>query len=247
MTLTTERQTMKAFFRRAASPVQIKAHRESGQQRTTLSVFRLSLARDQSPRGKALATDDNVTALTFVRHTLIAILMLAGCAHSAIDCGYRPHVRTARDAEARAIDLSRNENVPVADLNDYETIPLPDTARNYAIEDHVVTTHAFIERISRESDGTFILKLRDGNFRVLAYVPGKECSTGSAFESQINAVRAAIGESKLHVGDLVAVRALVFFDHVTPGGAARGVALTPVLGVSVTNGLTYGLAAVPAP
>ena len=182
-----------------------------------------------------------------MRYIAIVVLSLACCSARPLDCGYRPHVRTGRDAEARAIDLSRNEDVRVADLNDYKTLPLPDTARNYAIEDHVVTTHAVIERITRESDSTFILKLRDGDFIVLAYVPGKKCSAGSAFESQVSAVRTALDQGKLHVGDPVTIRALVFFDHVRPGGAPSGVALTPVLGVSLLNGATYGLKAVPGP
>src|SRR5690242_6625675 len=48
------------------------------------------------------------------------VLALACCASRPIDCGYRPHVRTARDAEARDIDLSRRENPKIGDLNDYE-------------------------------------------------------------------------------------------------------------------------------
>lgn len=176
------------------------------------------------------------------------VLALACCASRSIDCGYRPHVRTARDAEARAIDLSRNENSKIGDINDYEMkTELPDTAREYGIEDRVVTVNGVVERLSKNPDGTMILELRDGDFRILAYVPGEPCSKGSVFETQIGAVRSALAEGVLHAGDSVVVRSLVFFDQVTPGGTASGVALTPVLGVTTTHGKTYGLTAVPAP
>lgn len=176
------------------------------------------------------------------------LIALACCASRPIDCGYRPHVRTARDAEARRIDLSRTEDVKIADLNDYETTPdLPDTARQYGIEDRVVVVHAVIERLSNEQNGTIILKLRDGDFRALAYVPGNTCSAGSAFESQISAVRRALADHVIHPGDSVTVRTLVLFDQVTPGGSASGVALTPVLGLSLPSGATYGLREAPTP
>ena len=174
------------------------------------------------------------------------LLALACCASRPIDCGYRPHVRTARDTEAREIDLSRSENSKIADLNEYEiTSELPDTARDYGIEDRVVVVHAVIEGLSQMPDGTTILKLRDGDSRVLAYVPGALCSTGSVFASQIGAVRSAIAHDALHVGDSVVVRSLVFFDQVTPGRVGGHVALTPVLGVSLPTGTTYGLTAIP--
>lgn len=176
------------------------------------------------------------------------VIALACCASRSIDCGYRPHVRTARDAEARNIDLSFSENTKVADLNDYHiTTELPDTAREYGIEDRVVVVHAVIESVSKEPDGTVILKLRDGDFHVLSYIPAEACSVGSVFESQIGAVRMAVTHDALHVGDSVIVRSLVLFDHVTSGGAASGVTLTPVLGLSLPNGATYGLRAVPTP
>ena len=176
------------------------------------------------------------------------VIALACCASRPIDCGYRPHVRTASDAEARSIDLSRVETVKIADLNDYDTTPtLPDTARYFDIEDHLMSIQGVVEKISKGADGSMILKLRDGDFRVLAYAPGKSCSAGSAFAPQIEAVRTALEKGALHVGDSVVVRALVFFDQVTPGGATSGVALTPILGVSTTNGTTYGLTARPAP
>jgi hypothetical protein len=176
------------------------------------------------------------------------LLALACCASRPIDCGYRPHVRTGRDAEARGVDLSRSENSKIADLNDYEMkTELPDTEREFGIEDRVVVVHATVERISKMPDGADLLKLRDGDFRVLAYVPGELCSSGSVFAPQIGAVRTLLATGALHVGDSVIVRSLVFFDHVTPGGAAGGAALMPVLGVTLANSRTYGLRAVPEP
>jgi hypothetical protein len=122
-----------------------------------------------------------------------------------------------------------------------------DTARAYGIEDHVYVVHGVVESVSRTPDGTVVLKLRDNDFRVLAYVPGEVCSTGSVFASQIGAVRTAVAKHAFQVGDSVIVRSLILFGPVTAGGAKSGVVLTPVLGVTTTNGTTYGLTEVSTP
>jgi hypothetical protein len=173
----------------------------------------------------------------------MSVLALACCASQPVqDCGYRPHVRTASDAEARKIDTFYGKTVKIADLNDAGPPPdLPDTAREFGTEDHVMVVQGTIERIAGAPNGAFVLTLGDHSFHVLAYVPSAECTTDSAFRSQIRSVRRALVQRSVHVGDQIAVTTLVFFDVVTPGGATSGVSLTPVLGLRLPNGTTYGL------